>query len=194
MKIGIDIDGVLTNLEQFGKDFGSKYLFQKNMLIRNEDFINKFYNMDTQLDHDFWSKAIFDYLNIKARPFASEIIDKLKEENNQIIIITNRVKSLDFCDINAEDMKRNIIEWLKENNIHYDELIFSNGDKKSHIIENNIDVMIDDIPRNINTISEVIPVICYDAVYNRDCNTKKVYRCYSWYDIYSKIKIIQSSK
>ena len=194
MRIGVDIDGVLTNLEEFGKDFGSKYLFQKNMLVENEDFVSKFYNLDTKLDNEFWSKAISDYLSIKSRPFAGEVIDKLKEENNQIIIITNRVSDLKYCDIDSKNMKKNIIEWLKENNIHYDDLIFSNGDKKTHIINNNIDIMIDDIPKNINVISDIIPVICYDAVYNRDCNTKNIYRCYSWYDIYSKIKIIESSK
>ena len=164
------------------------------MLVENEDFVSKFYNLDTKLDNEFWSKAISDYLSIKSRPFAGEVIDKLKEENNQIIIITNRVSDLKYCDIDSKNMKKNIIEWLKENNIHYDDLIFSNGDKKTHIINNNIDIMIDDIPKNINVISDIIPVICYDAVYNRDCNTKNIYRCYSWYDIYSKIKIIESSK
>lgn len=194
MKIGVDIDGVLTNLEEFGKDFGSKYLFQKNMLVENEDFVSKFYNLDTKLDNEFWSKAIYNYLGIKSRPFAGEVIDKLKKENNQIIIITNRVSDLSYCCIDPEDMKKNIIKWLKENNIHYDDLIFSNGDKKTHIINNNIDIMIDDISQNINIISDIIPVICYDAVYNRNCNAKNVYRCYSWYDIYSKIKIIESRK
>ena len=35
-----------------------------------------------------------------------------------------------------------------------------------------------------------IPVICYHANYNEQCNGKNIYRCYSWYDIYRKIKEI----
>mgnify|MGYP000699688384 FL=1 len=51
--------------------------------------------------------------------------------------------------------------------------------------------MIEDKPKNINTISNEIPVICYHANYNEQCNGKNIYRCYSWYDIYRKIKEIQ---
>lgn len=43
--------------------------------------------------------------------------------------------------------------------------------------------MIEDKPENIEDISKEIPVIVYDCSYN-----KNVIRCYSWYDIYEKIK------
>ena len=59
-----------------------------------------------------------------------------------------------------------------------------------HILckQNKINLMIEDKPENINTISKEIPVICYHANYNEQCNGKNIYRCYSWYDIYRKIK------
>ena len=37
------------------------------------------------------------------------------------------------------------------------------------------------------SLSNEIPVICYHANYNEQCNGKNIYRCYSWYDIYVKI-------
>ncbi len=54
--------------------------------------------------------------------------------------------------------------------------------------------MIDDSPKHINTLSEFIPVICYDARYNKMCDGKNILRCYSWYDIYDKILVIKQSQ
>lgn len=47
--------------------------------------------------------------------------------------------------------------------------------------------MIEDKTENINKISTKLPVICFDAGYNRQCVGKNIYRCYSWYDIYNLI-------
>ena len=45
---------------------------------------------------------------------------------------------------------------------------------------------------NINKISTRIPVICFHAGYNKNCIGDNIIRCYSWYDIYSKInKMVQ---
>ena len=54
-------------------------------------------------------------------------------------------------------------------------------------IINNIELMIEDKPANINKISGKIPVICFHAGYNKNCDGGNIIRCYSWYDIYIKI-------
>ncbi|MCX4248670.1 MAG: hypothetical protein OSJ65_02770 [Bacilli bacterium] len=76
-------------------------------------------------------------------------------------------------------MKEIVIKWLKDNSIYYDELIFANGDKTDFIITNKIDVMIEDNPRNIQEISKLIPVICYNARYNTEIIGNNILRCYS---------------
>jgi len=48
--------------------------------------------------------------------------------------------------------------------------------------------MIEDTVNNIVSISKIIPVICFDTRYNQNCQGDNITRCYSWYDIYSKIK------
>ena len=48
--------------------------------------------------------------------------------------------------------------------------------------------MIEDKVENIEKISKVIPVICFNASYNKRCQGKNIIRCYSWYDIYGRIK------
>ena len=107
-----------------------------------------------------------------------EILEQLDEEEY------NKIPSEV---IKAIEENRNIVlNWLKINQIHYDNIIFSPEDKLEICKQNNIDLMIEDKPKNINTISNEIPVICYHANYNEQCNGKNIYRCYSWYDIYRK--------
>lgn len=92
-------------------------------------------------------------------------------------------------------MRKIVKKWLFENEIIYDKLIFSKAlkEKKSQeMIENTIDLMIEDNPNNINELSSIVPVICYNTTYNKDCSNDKIFRCYSWYDIYKKIKEIMN--
>ena len=90
-----------------------------------------------------------------------------------------------------EENKNIVLDWLRKNEIEYDKIIFSPEDKLSICLENNIDVMIEDKPANINKISTRIPVICFHAGYNKNCIGNNIIRCYSWYDIYSKISSIK---
>ncbi len=52
MRIGIDIDGVLTNVEEFEIDYGSKYFYETGMfenVIKNIDFNKENYNINAML-------------------------------------------------------------------------------------------------------------------------------------------------
>ena len=117
----------------------------------------------------------------------------VKQEGNEIYIITARWGT-SKDDEKGNKMRETVIKWLCEYKIPYDKLIFvksSNERKSDEIIENKIDIMIEDNPNNIIELSELIPVICYDASYNKDCENKNIIRCYSWYDIYRKISLIK---
>lgn len=197
MRIGIDIDGVLTNVEEFEIDYSSKYFYESGIFdntIENIDFTKENYNIDEETSNHFWSKAIYDYIKVKPRNFACEVIKKLKKDGNTICIVTNRISDLSYCDITPKKMKEVVIKWLKENSVVYDELIFSNGNKVQFIIDNKIDIMIEDNSKNIKAISKIIPVICYNAKYNMSCKGENIIRCYSWYDIYSKLGKIKNEK
>lgn len=191
MRIGIDIDGVLTNIEQWQLDYGSKVVFEKynkGIIASDEYYIKEIFNIEENLADKFWEEYFYGYVEKEpARKFSDEITHKLKEDGNEIYIITARY----FTDEDSKkgaNMRTMVTNWLKEYNITYDKIIFSPENKLEICIENNIDLMIEDSPSNINKISEEIPVICFDARYNKECKGKNIYRCYSWYDIYNKIK------
>lgn len=191
MRIGIDIDGVLTDIEQWQLDLGSKIIFQQcHKEIVNADGydIKEIFNIDEHLDNEFWKEYLYEYATKEpARKFSDEVTKRLIEDGNEIYIITARFLT-DKDDEDGKKMRNTVINWLKENNISYDKIIFSPEEKLDICLENNIDLMIEDKVDNINKISEKIPVICFDARYNKKCEGKNIIRCYSWYDIYVKIK------
>ena len=186
MKIGIDIDGVLTDLSRFYLDYGSKFVFENTMykIVNPNGYgIEEILNLEKGGFRDFWLKYD-DYYTKKTytREFAAEVIQKLKEDGNEIHLITARNPK-------KEQDESWTTDWLKENDIYYDKLTFTN-EKLEYCKENNIDLMIEDTVKNIVSISKVIPVICFDTRYNQNCEGDNITRCYSWYDIYSKIKKI----
>ena len=189
LKIGIDIDGVLTDIEQWQLDYGSKFFskYNKSIVKRDAYEITEIFNVSDELDDEFWNEYLYEYVTKEpARTFASEVIKKLKAENNEIFIITARYLT-DRNDEKGKQMREIVTKWLEEQDISYDNIIFSPEDKLETCLNNGIDLMIEDKVENINKISTRLPVICFDAGYNRQCEGKNIYRCYSWYDIYNLI-------
>lgn len=189
MRIGIDIDGVLTDFEKWQLDFGSKFFikYNKNIVVPDGYDSNTVFNITQKMDSEFWEKYLYDYAkNEPARKFAGEVIDILKEKGYEIYIITARYLT-DRDDHLGERMRNIVKEWLVKNNINYDKIIFSPEDKYDICKDNNIDIMIEDKVDNINKISKILPVICFDASYNKSCIGNNIYRVYTWYDIYYTI-------
>ena len=190
MRIGVDIDGVLTDIEKFEIEYGCKYFYELNKPLVNPNGYGSYeiFKPTEEQDNLFWRKAIYQYIKEPARQFSGEVLEKLLSNGHEIYIITNRISDLSYSDIRPTQMRAIVIEWLKENNIPYTKLIFSDKNKEKEILENKIDIMIEDKPKNIEKLSKITNVFCYDAKYNENIVDKKVIRCYSWYDILYKIE------
>lgn len=189
MRIGIDIDGVLTDIEQWQLDVGGKFFSKFNKSVLNKDGyeITKIFNVSDELDSQFWNEYLYEYVTKEpSRKYASEVIKKLKDDSNEIYIVTARYLT-DRNNEDGEKMRKIVVNWLAEQKIDYDEIIFSPEDKKENCKKYNIDIMIEDKVDNINKISSIIPVICFHAGYNNECKGKNIYRVYNWYDIYNLI-------
>lgn len=189
MRIGIDIDGVLTDIEQWQLDVGGKFFSKFNKSVLNKDGyeITKIFNVSDELDSQFWNEYLYEYVTKEpSRKYASEVIKKLKDDGNEIYIVTARYLT-DRNNEDGEKMRKIVVNWLVEQKIDYDEIIFSPEDKKENCKKYNIDIMIEDKVDNINKISSIIPVICFHAGYNNECKGKNIYRVYNWYDIYNLI-------
>ena len=147
MKIGIDIDNVISN---FNDTLLTEYLLHDKEL-RNSGIINK--------NADYIRKGMFDWNEDEEINFyknnieriakklgviegAKEYIDKLHDDGHIICIITGRNNG-EYTE--PYNMTK---KWLEDNNIYYDNLILTDAydkcAKTKQCLKHNIDIMIDD--------------------------------------------------
>lgn len=191
MNIGIDIDGVLVDLEKFSTDYGTKMCIEEGWKIEiNPEgyYETEKFNWTKEQEEKFWNKYLLKYIEeTTAREFSAEIIHKLRQENNKIYIITARNESGLPPEAYGK-MQQITKKWLSKNKIEYDKIIFAKDEEKlQKCLESNVNVMIEDNPNNILNISKKLPVIKYNCIYNEKMTEKNVTTSYSWYQIYDII-------
>ncbi len=202
MNIGIDIDGVLTDVRKFTIEEGLKYCEenQKGKLVNPDAYSSEdVFDWDEETDLDFWKKSIFKYA--ETNPViegAANNIKKLKSDGHKLYIITARWLANEELKETTEvgkqlckKMRKTVKEWLNKNNIEYDYILFSGEDKSKYILENNIDIMIEDSPYNLKELSKITKMICMNWEYNKGIENENIYRCYNWDEIYEKISELQ---
>ena len=185
MKIGIDIDNVISN---FNDTLLTEYLLYDKEL-RNSGIINK--------NADYIRKGMFDWNENEETNFyknnieriakklgviecAKEYIDKLHDDGHIICIITGRDNG-EYTE--PYNMTK---KWLEDNNIYYDDLILTDAydkhAKTKQCLEHNIDIMIDDsVSICSDCVENGITTILMDTPYNRYSNIQRVK---SWKEFY----------
>lgn len=187
MKIGIDIDNVISN---FNEILLNEYIehdksLRGNGIINKDAYIRKMFDWSVEEEDLFYKnniERIAKKLNIIDG--AKEYIDKIKSDGNLIYIITGRDNGEYSDPINMTK------DWLNKFNVYYDELLFTDAyDKKSKadICEKEqVDIMIDDsISMCTNCIDRGIKTFIMDTQYNKKANIPRVH---NWKEIYEVIK------
>ena len=188
MKIGIDIDNVISN---FNDELLKEYL-KHDKELRNTGIINKdvfirygMFDWTEKEETEFYKNSI-ERIAIKLKPIhrATETIKKLKEDGNEIIIISGRNNGEYNNPYNLTE------EWLAKYNIVYDKLILTNAynkEEKANVCkENNIDIMIEDSTQTAVNIEKVgTKVLFMNTRYNK--NNENFEKVSNWKEIYSKI-------
>lgn len=191
INIGIDIDGVMNNLEDFYKSYGSKFCYEYNLpfQINDKEYkIRDMFRWNKIIENLFYDTYYDILLSGKQflHPHVEEVICSLHKSHEIVIISARTEKKLPKC-IN-KSMEETTKIWLKENNIVYDYLVFSEVNKMQEIIKYKIDVMIEDNPIFImNAANAGMNLICFDASYNYHLRHKNIIHTYSWYNLLSII-------
>ena len=186
MNIGIDIDGVLTDIRSFQIKKGQTF-FKKKLVNKKGFTIKEMFDCSDEESKKFWTRYLLEYsIFLKARLNASEVINKYKNDN-KIFIITSRAFT-NQDDFLGKLMRYIVQEWLKTNNIYYDKIIYCGESKKNEIINNNINVMIEDNKENAIELSDYTKVILLNQEYNKDINEDNIFRANDWNQIESYLK------
>lgn len=191
MKIGIDIDNTITSTRKLLMEYCIKYndeVVKRNLPLNKKGFATfNFFEWTTEEEMTFCYRFLEEVvLDAQIKEKAQEVIQKLKKDN-YIYIITSRKKP-HFSEPYTITKK-----FLDDNNILYDELVVGCEDKLSFCRENNIDIMIDDEPQNINPISKFIPVIVFDDVQNSQCIGHNIIKVKSWKEVDGIISSLSQS-
>ena len=195
MKIGIDIDNVISN---FNDTLLTEYLLHDKEL-RNSGIINK--------KADYIRNGMFDWNEDEETNFyknnieriakklgviegAKEYIDKLHDDGHIICIITGRDNG-EYTE--PYNMTK---KWLEDNSIYYDNLILTDAyDKRAktkQCLEHNIDIMIDDSASICSDcIENGITTILMDTPYNKYSNIQRVK---SWKEFYRYVSNYKKDK
>lgn len=192
MRIGIDIDNVISN---FNEMLLEAYLMHDKEL-RNTGIINPnakyirtgMFDWSNEEEHSFYKDNIEGIAKkLKVKEKAKEYIDRLHNDGHLIYIITGR-------DNGEYSEPYNMTKkWLDENNIYYDNLILTDAydihAKSLECLKNDIDIMIDDSVRICSDlITSGITTILMDTPYNRKINIKRVKNWEEFYEFVSSYK------
>ena len=196
MRLGIDIDGVLTDTLKFKWKYGMDYFGTSLNDIRKDTYeIRDIFNVSHEKEVQFVREYFFEYYcsNNYLRPFASQVLNNLHNQNNEIVIITGRteedITTFDLC----TSMRAITENWLKSCNIPYDELYLEISNKPAKAIETKVDCYIEDLPYFLDKFlkCEYKSCICFDDVYNRYEPYASMLRIKSWTELYSIIKRLE---
>jgi hypothetical protein len=137
---------------------------------------------------DFYDKYLFEILSkVSLKENVKEVIDRLRLNNHQIILLTARGYKVKNGQIGVT---RN---YLKNHKIIVDKIIFKTRDKVNACIENKIDLMIDDSVKVLEDLdNNGINTLLFSTISNKKHQTDLV-RVGNWLDLESYIDNYNSS-
>lgn len=194
MRIGVDIDNVLSN---FNEVLLNDYLnhdksLRNNGIVNKDVYIRKMFDWSEEYEKEYYKNNIerlasfFEPIND-----CSTYIKLLRKEGNKIYIISGRDNG-EYSE--PYNMTKN---WLKKYDIEYDELILTNAynhqEKADICLKYNVDIMIDDSTNVCAKCTDSnIKSLLFNTEYNK--NETRFERVNSWEEIYKYINNHEQEK
>ena len=193
MNIGIDTDGVLTDLYGYNYDLGINIL--KRELINPEGYdVKSMFGVSDcwQLFHGL--KYFFRYCKEwPPREQAPEVIGRLNREGHQLYEITAR-KFVTMKNPLGRYSKNLLKQWYKTYGLEFKEIILcaeknAPEEKLKGCLKSGCRIMIEDKPDVAELLAENgIQIVLFDAPYNQHVTGANITRVFSWQEIYELIR------
>ncbi|MBE5736446.1 MAG: hypothetical protein E7356_03760 [Clostridiales bacterium] len=182
MNIGIDIDGVLQDTEQWFEAYANIYDHEigGNGIVNPDSykFTGKYAWTEDQF-MVFLDKYMYMCMeNAQIMPGAKEILAKLQAEGHKLFVITAR-------GINFEREETIALKFLDKLGVKFESVHFKSRDKVPPCVDNQIDYMIDDAPFNIENLSNNgVKCLYFRSSIAKDINHPNVTDVYNWGEVY----------
>lgn len=182
MKIGIDIDDVITNTSEKIEEYVLKDS-NKQKLQEHMKEIMKGNPSDPEVKEFGMKNYVRVFQEVKAKENASRVIRNLLDKGNEIYLITARGENFEFFKGSEEITKK----FLEDNNIKYTKIIFNAINKAKMCVENQIDIMIDDSIEHCEDVKNVgIKSILFTSNVNKRTYTT-IERVDTWLELENRL-------
>ncbi len=190
--IGVDADGVLTDMNAFYIESGTKF-------FKRKPTHPEAYSIKEMFDCSSFMELLFGLFYFQkyckkyvARENATMVIQKLNQEGHLLHEITARKFVTDRHILGS--YSRNMFEtWTNKQEMNFESYQycseeFSPRDKWIACHKLSVDVMIEDKPEvALNLADHGIQVLLFDAPYNKDVKHENITRVSNWQEVYEKV-------
>lgn len=196
MRIGVDVDGVLTNIDQYQIKYGKKYFNKSdNEIDTSKSEIEDIFHVSKEEAKKFWIKYIWKYaVKEPLRQDMVDCINKVKENGNEVFIITSRANTTKQNALGSL-FRKMLVNKLKEYELKYDGIYYCSEkntpeEKRNFCKELGIDVMLEDSVNNIKEISKECDVLCVDSLSNKEVmDSSNIKRVTNGNEVFEYLKI-----
>lgn len=160
MRIGIDIDDVITNTSLAMKEYIEAYDKNGEISEHMEEVMRG--EIPNEQVKKFFAENITKIMkSAKVKENVQEVMERLIRSGNEIYIITARGEE------KFKGSEAVTIAYFKEKQIPYTKILFNSYEKASICQENKIDVMVDDSIKHCQAVQEKnIPAILFASSVN----------------------------
>lgn len=163
MNIAINLGTILKEFHNYELNYGEKF-FNDNygMKIINEEktTIREIFECTEQQEYEFWDKNLVKCM-LKSTLIENAIktFDELNKENKVTIYLSNM--NINENSKNGKLIKFVVSEWLKTNNIKYNNIVFNVNDIKKFVEDNKINILVNDKSENIK-LDDSVKIVFHD--------------------------------
>ena len=193
MKIGLDLDGVVLDTEKQFRNEAELYdilkLNRNSTKDQSAQWAQDRYKWADDAKNEFIEKYLIEGTKKShIMPGAKEVIELLKKDGHELVVITARGHDIPV-------MKKLAQEMLEKENITFDKYYWETPEKVETAKKENIDLMVEDSLSNCMKLSkENIKSIYLRDSNMKPANDKNIKECYIWGEVYRYIRELSDKK
>ena len=192
MRIGVDCDGVLTDMSAYIYEYGEKWFNRKPTNLLGYS-VSEVFCCSEREEFKFGLKYFFTYCRKwNPRDGAVDVITKLNMEGHILYEITAR-KFVTMRNPLGWYSKYLYRCWLKQHNFKFNDIYFcsetyASEDKLEGCQKYNVDVMVEDRANVALYLADHgVNILLFDTHYNQGISHENIVRVFNWEDVYAKL-------